>query len=115
MKVLLDTNALMAVAEFKIDLFGELVGNSLFVLSGTLEELEKIKIEQRGKYKRAANLALALIKGRVKIMKSSGPVDDFLVSKSSSYVVLTQDVKLKKKLNKPYMTIRQKKKVVLVK
>ena len=85
------------------------------------EEEENILLLQRGKFKAAAKLALLLLKkkvkeGTVKIIQSKGHVDDVLIKKSNSgSLVLTQDLALKRKLQKPYLTIRQKKKVVLVK
>jgi len=121
-KIILDTNAVMAIAEFKIDLFSELESccdftYDLFVLSGTVKELKKIMEEQRQKFKRAAKLALAIIKAKgIKKIASSGYVDDILVELSKKGdLVLTQDIALKKRLSKPYLTIRQKKRVVLVK
>ena len=118
MKIFLDTNALMAITEFKLDIFSELSDfpYQLQVLSGTIDELEKIKKEQRGKYKRAAQLALSLVKAKkIKIVNSSGNVDHLLVKKSKHNLVLTQDIALKRRLTKPYLTIRQKKKIILVK
>ena len=100
-KIIIDTNAFMAIAEFKIDLFSELenccdFNYDLFVLSGTIKELNKIMEEQRQKYKRAAKLALAIIKakGVIKI-DSSGYVDNVLVMHSKKGdLVLTQDIAL---------------------
>ena len=125
-KVFLDTNALMAISEFKLDIFTETMRVmdfkfQFYVLSGTIEELEKIVLEQRGRFKVAAKLALLLLKkrvteGTIKVLQSEGYVDDILIEKSrSGGLVLTQDMALKRKLQKPYLTIRQKKKVVLVK
>ena len=73
--------------------------------------------EQRGKYKRAAKLALGIIKAKgIKKIAGEGYVDDLLISFSKQgYLVLTQDINLKKRLTKPYLTIRQKKRIVLVK
>ena len=121
-KIIIDTNALMAIAEWKINLLEEIHNVSDFpyqvcVLSGTIVELKKIMEEQRGKFKRGAKLALSLIKALgVKVIVSSGYVDDELVRESEKgAIVLTQDVALKKRLVNPYMTIRQKKMVILVK
>ena len=121
-KIILDTNAVMAIAEFKIDLFSELetacdFTYELFVLSGTIKELNKIMEEQRQKFKRAAKLALAIIKAKgIKKIQSTEYVDDVLVKYSKKgNLVLTQDIALKKRLTKPYLTIRQKKKIMIVK
>ena len=121
-KIILDTNALMAIAEFKIDLFSELESccdftYDLYILEGTIKELKKIMEEQRQKFKRAAKLALAIVKAKgIKKIASSNYVDDVLVNYSKKGdLILTQDIELKKRLTKPYLTIRQKKKVVLIK
>ena len=121
-KIILDTNALMAIAEFKIDIFSELericdFTYDLYILEGTIKELKKIMEEQRQKFKRAAKLALAIVKAKgIKKIASSNYVDDELVELSKKgNLVLTQDIELKKRLTKPYFTIRQKKRVVLVK
>ena len=120
-RIILDTNALMAIDEFKLDVFSAIkIGMDepyeLVVLDGVLDELHKIMIEQKGKYKRSAKLALSILDSKnVKIVESSGNVDDFLVELSEKGdLVLTQDVELKKRLKKPYLTIRQKKKVIFV-
>tara|TARA_Y100000310_G_C20216938_1_gene593942 strand:- start:40 stop:408 length:369 start_codon:yes stop_codon:yes gene_type:complete len=120
-KIILDTNSLMAIAEFKIDIFSELEKACDFnyethTLSGTIDELNKITEEQRGKYKRAAKLALTIIKTKkVKIIKSVGNVDNKLVELSKKgNIILTQDIGLKRRLTKPYLTIRQKKKIVII-
>ena len=121
-RLIIDTNALMAIADFKIDIFSELketcdFNYELFILSGTIDELNKIKEKQRGKYKRAAQLALTILKiKKVKIIKSIGDVDDKLVELSKNKdIILTQDIVLKSKLTRPYLTIRQKKKIIIVK
>ncbi len=120
-KIILDTNVLMAISEFKLDLFTELDNccdfeYKLFVLERTIAELKKIQQEQRGKFKQAAKLVLSIIKvKKIPILKSSGDVDDILVTYSKkNYLILTQDIALKKRLSKPYLTIRQKKKIILI-
>ena len=120
-KIIIDTNVLMAISEFSLDIFSAIdefcdFTYSLYVLEGTKHELEKIKTEQRGKFKMAASLALQILKVKgVDTIPSTGHIDDRLVEFSQKgYLVLTQDVGLKKKLRKPYLTIRQRKKIVLV-
>jgi len=121
-KIILDTNVLMAITEFKIDIFTELericdFKYQLFILSGIVKELEKIIAEQRGKYKLAAKLALQILKAKkVEVLESAGNVDDLLTAYSQNgYLIFTQDVELKKRLTKPYFTIRQKKTVMMMK
>jgi len=123
-KIILDTNALMAIGEFNLDIFTAVkevmdVKYKIYVLDGTLDELHKIMVEQRGKFKRFAKLALSIIDAKkIEVIVSDDAccsVDDVLVDMSKKGdLVLTQDVELKKKLVRPYLTIRQKKKVILV-
>lgn len=113
-KVILDTNALLAVGQFKIDLFRELERICMFkyevcVLDGSVDELDKIVKEQKGKDREAAKLALKLV-SKVKVIKvKEGIVDDLLVEmdRKGDYI-LTQDRELKKRL-KNLIFIRQKK------
>lgn len=112
-KVFLDSNALLAVGQFKIDILAELDRICLFeyevcVLSGSIDELEKIVNEQKGKDKQAAKLGLSFVK-KLNIIKSSGNVDDVLVEKDKegNYIV-TQDRELKNRI-KNLIIIRQKK------
>ncbi len=121
MKIILDTNALMAIAEFRIDIFSELeracdIPYTVYVLEGTVQELEKIQHTQRATFSRAAKLALALLRAKhVPVIREEGNVDDLLVNHShAGDLVLTQDRELKRRLSKPYLTIRQKKMIILV-
>jgi len=111
----------MAISEFKLDLFSALEQCCDFpyspnILQGTLDELRKIALEQRGKFRRAAILALKIIESKnLDVIKKTGNVDDLLADFSKNgYLILTQDIILKRRLQKPYLTIRQKKKVVLI-
>ncbi len=111
----------MAVNLVGIDVFASLkeacnFSYQIFVLEGTIKELEKIMGEQRRKYKDSAKLSLKLLEvKKIKTLPSEGDVDDALVDYSKKgYLVLTQDVELKKRLEKPYLTIRQKKRIILV-
>src|SRR3989338_3065849 len=103
--IILDTNALMNSIQWKIDIFSELervcdFAYQLAVVQGTLTELKKIQMEQRGKFRDAAKLALLLLKKKkVKVLPEEGYVDDVLVKHSQQGdVILTQDKELKKKL-----------------
>lgn len=120
-KILIDTNALMALAEFGIDIFSEIekvcdFKYEILVAEGTIRELQKIQQEQRSKFRRAASLALAILNAKkIKVVPGSGDVDDVLAAKSQQgYMVLTQDKGLKRRLRRPYLTIRQKKRVIVV-
>ena len=120
-KIIIDTNALMAISEFKIDLFRLLEEYcdflyQVYILSGTITELQRIKETQQGKFKRAAKLALDIILAKnIPVISGEGTVDDLLVSYSKKgCIILTMDALLKKRLHKPYLAIRQKKQIILV-
>ncbi len=120
-KVILDTNAVMDLVDFKIDLFSELERVLYFsyqvcVVEGTMKELEEIIKNQRLRFQKAARLGLALLKAKkVKVLPGKGKVDDVLTDYShQGALILTQDRELKKRLTKPFLTIRQKKSVVMV-
>ena len=119
--IIIDTNALMAIDEFGLDIFSALKEAADFqyqtaVLSKTIEELEKIMEDQRLKYKKAAKLALEIIKKKkIQVIESEGNADNTLVEYSKKgYLILTQDQGLKKRLKKPYLTIRQKKMIIII-
>ena len=116
-----DTNALIAIAEYKIDLFENLnricdFPYQIQVLQATLEELEKIKQASLKKSRLVQFINLLLKQKKIEIIPQEGYVDDLLVE--HSYLnnhILTQDNALKKRLKKPYFTIRQQKYIILVK
>lgn len=106
-KILLDTNFLVYIAKYKIDLFSELnricgFTYTLHILSGTLEELERLEFKE-----------LKLIKVYLKdveVIESKNNVDDELVEYSrQGDIIATQDKELKKRLKNSYIIIRQKK------
>lgn len=120
-QVIIDTNAWMAITEFKLDIFAALERDCDFryrvvVLQAIIEELRKIVTEQRSKFRQAALLALGIIETKkIEVLPKQGKVDDLLVEHSKKGdLVLTQDAALKKRLKKPYLTIRQKKKIMMV-
>ena len=120
-RIIIDTNAWMAITEFKLDLFAALERDCDFpyqaaVLQGTIDELRKIVSEQRAKFRQAALLALGRIAAKkVEIIPEQGNVDDWLVKHSKKGdLVLTQDAALKKLLKKPYLTIRQRKRIIVM-
>lgn len=104
----------MAIAEWGIDVFEELAGEEIAVLSGTLVELERIGSSEKGKEQRSARLGLAIVRSKgVRVVASSGHVDDELVRLSKEgWMVLTQDKALKKRLSGRVLVIRQKKRIV---
>jgi rRNA-processing protein FCF1 len=120
-RIIIDTNAWMAITGFKLDIFAALERDVNFsyqivTLQAIIDELEKIVSEQRSRFRQAALLALGIIKvKKILIISEAGNVDDLLVQHSKKGdLVLTQDAALKKRLKKPYLTIRQKKKIMVV-
>lgn len=111
-KVIFDTNMLLAIHQYKIDIFSEVeriadFNYKLCILDKTVDELNKIIKEQKGKDKAAANLALRFL-DRFEIIKTKeGNVDDILVSLSKENVVATQDRELQKRLKSRYIVIKQ--------
>ncbi len=119
--IIIDTNAFIAIGEFHLDIFTAVeqacnFNYTIATLQGTIDELQKIQKEQKGKHKRHAKLALSIIKQKnIKILPRTGHVDDVLVELSKkNKLILTQDIALKRRLQKPYLTIRQKKKIQIV-
>ncbi len=110
MKVLLDTNALMMPEQFGVDIFSELERLGYFeylVPTAVVKELKEIsKFADKGRDKRAANVALGLI-SRCKILDAEGDADDVLVRLASETgaAVLTGDKELKKRLSKRGITV----------
>ena len=107
-KILLDTNFLLAIYQFRIDIFTQIdriltFPYRIFILDRTLEELKKIVKGQKGKNRDAAKIALKLIAiknvGIVKT-KSDKKTDDVIIDLSSKnhYIVATQDKDLKRRL-----------------
>jgi len=124
-KILLDTNFLMIPARFNVDIFSEIerifVANyKLFILDKTIEELDNIIKNQKGKHKAAAKLALKLIEvKKINVLKTTidAHTDDLIVESAvKGYIVATQDMELKRKLrqkNAQIITLRQKKYLVI--
>ena len=107
--IVLDTNIILDVLKFKVDLFEELKRICNFkynikILDKTLKELEN---KPNGK------LALKFIKQKnIKLINTTKRlyVDDLLLQLDKSYIIATNDKDLKRKLkNHPIITLRQKK------
>lgn len=124
-KIYLDTNFLLIPLQFNIDIFEQIKSlcsfpYQLYVLNTTIKELKKIiQSKQKQKDKRSAKVALQLIeKENVEIEESvSDNVDNALVqlSQKENTIIATQDIELKRKLQKPYIILRQKKYLQLIK
>lgn len=115
-RIILDTNFLLAVSQFKVDIFSEIerichFPYELYILDKSIDEINRIINTPKKKDKAAAKLALALIKDRIKILKSEGNfVDDILVSiADDNTIIATQDKELKQRIKTKIITIKQKK------
>jgi rRNA-processing protein FCF1 len=122
-KIVLDTSVLLSIFELKIDLFEEIkkacdFRYELFIVEGTLEELERLINGLLLSKRQAAVFAEKLLQARhVKVLETenNGSVDDQLVD-LDGYIVATADRELKRRLKAKgtrILTIRQKKYVML--
>ena len=108
MKVIPDTNFLMAISQFKIDILTELKPNEIIIIDKTIKELKNLK--EKEKTKMHATIALKLIKGLPILKTKDGKTDDILAELSKEgYIIATQDQGLKRRLKNTYIVIRQKK------
>ena len=107
-KVVVDTNFLMAISQFKIDILAELKPNKIIIIDKTIKELKNLK--EKEKTKMHATIALKLIKGLPILKTKDGKTDDILAELSKEgYIIATQDRGLKRRLKNTYIVIRQKK------
>lgn len=112
----------------KIDIVSEInkaceFNYEFLVLDKSIDELKKISKTGKGKEKRAAKTGLALIRKKgFKVIRTINyekglDVDSILVEEAKKgAIIATQDAGLKKRLKKikvPYITLRQKKYVVI--
>lgn len=106
MKLVLDTNFLVDLARFKIDLveLHDLLEHvELCVFSKTLDELNSLK--SKAKHGKFAKIGLKLVESnRLTILESNSKVDDSLLNLNPNYfIVATNDKKLRDKLKKTRM------------
>ncbi len=115
-KIALDTNMLLAVAQFKVDVFEQirnLFGQAELYVPGQVEE-ELEKIEKKGKTRKTeVGIARELMeKHNVKVVFSEEKdADTALVSLSEKgYWIATNDKELKKRIqNQKVLYLRKKK------
>ena len=123
-KVILDTNFLLIPGQFGVDIFTEIdricqFPYTLYIVDKTLQELESILQNQRGKAKEAVKLALGIIKAKnINTLPSANKsVDDAIVDAATEdMIVATQDAALKQRLKDKaggIITLRQKKYLIL--
>ena len=111
--IIIDTNFLLAISQFKIDIFAEIsrichFPYKLCILDKTMEELNNL--EKKQKTKSHVNIALKLIKDLEVIKTDSDDYVDRLLKKQPDEIIIaTQDMELKKSLkNHTLIVIRQK-------
>jgi hypothetical protein len=122
-QIILDTNFLLAVYQFRIDIFSELervcdFPFELCIIDKTIDELNHIIERQKGKDKEAALFALNLInKKNISIIKTekNTNVDDLILNliKNKDCIVATQDKNLKRKLKGTQVLVIKQKKYLL--
>ena len=130
-KIIIDTNFLVSAIRFKIDLFSGLqricdFKYIIYVVDGTINELEKLAETGKPKDTISAKISLELIKKKkIKITKTPSKNKrvknvDFLILnliKKGNFIVATQDKELKRDIRKkgvPIIVLRQKKYLKLI-
>ena len=123
--ILLDTNFLLIPGEYGVDIFSEIekiadFPYQLAIVDGTVDELDSIIANQRGKYSRAAQLGKDLIKTKnLNMVRSTSEktVDDIIVDlakNDENLIVATQDKELKKCLSNRLIILKQGKYLTFV-
>jgi uncharacterized protein len=130
-KIIIDTNFLVSAIRFNIDIFSEIerISNfnyQIYVVDETISELEKITEKEKLKDRKAAKIALEIIKkGKIKIIKTVSKnkriknVDLLILEliENGSFIVATQDKELKRQIKKkqvPLIVLRQQKYLKMV-
>ena len=123
-KIALDTNFLMIPWQFKVDIFSEFdricnFNYKLYIFEESISELRNIIHKAKGKDKKAAQIALKLIKLKnINIINSEKKdVDSLILENTGEYdYVATQDMALKRELVKKgvsLIVLRSKKHLIL--
>ena len=123
-KIILDTNFLLIPVQFNIDIFTEIdrvcmFPYKLYIVDKTVDELNKIIDEQKGKHKLAAKIALQFLKKKnIGVIKTKeGHVDDLILDVLDKDTILaTQDVIFRRRAVKKgvkVIVLRSKKYLVL--
>jgi rRNA-processing protein FCF1 len=120
LRVVLDTNFLMAPFNLGIDVISELdriisQKYEIIILKGTIEELKGLSKNPSLKVRKAAKLALELAQRYkiVDLIPKNGNMDELIVkfSKKEGYAVATNDQDLRRKLKSegiPTIYVRQR-------
>ncbi len=121
-KAILDTNFILSCAKQKIDFLDEIkfIGLDILIPEEVLKEIEKIRDSGRKlHFRENAELALKILNkgGFKKIRLGTSDVDKGLMNlaeKNKDVIVATLDRQLKRKIKKPKLVIRNKKKLELI-
>ena len=124
-RIIIDTNFLMIPYIFKVDIFSEIhricnFNYKLLIFEKSIDELKNIIERQSGKHKKAAKLALKLIKSKkISLINSENKNVDTLILEnlSNNNIVATQDAALKHRIIEKgfsVITLRQKKYLLLI-
>ncbi|AAR39162.1 NEQ313 [Nanoarchaeum equitans Kin4-M] len=115
MRIILDTNAIMAIFNYGIDII-DLINKKYkaeyYVTKSILNELKAIANDpkRKGRYRRNAKLALQYLKIiNAQILNLDGKTDEILKDLSKDFVILTLDKDLKREIIKKggfYMELR---------
>lgn len=126
-KIFLDTNILMAIGQFRVDIFSRIseacdFAHEFVTVDRVFDELNGIVEGRKGKHRDAAKLALAILSSKhLKTIETSlKKADDALLEAARLHkgIVATQDYGLRARLKAekiPLLTMRQKKYFVLAK
>lgn len=125
-QIILDTNFLLIPSQFNVDIFSEIdriidQQYEIVILASTLDELQNLVKIQRGKNKKAAEIALQLVEHK-KIKTIPNPeryVDAAIleIADPKEHIIATQDQELKQKLiakGIPIITLRKKQHLILL-
>jgi len=121
-KAVLDTNFILTCVKQKIDFLNEIkfMGIRVLIPEEVLKEIRKIRsFGKKLHFRENAKLALKILnkKGFKKIKLGTANVDKGLVNfaeKNKDVIVATLDRELKKKIKKPKLVIRGKKKLKVI-
>lgn len=121
-KAILDTNFILTCVKQKIDFLDEIkfMGIKVLIPEEVLDEVRKImNSKKKLHFREDAKLALKILNknGFKKIKLGTAHVDKGLVNfaeKNKDVIVATLDKELKKKIKKPKLVIRGKKKLEII-
>jgi rRNA-processing protein FCF1 len=122
-RVIIDTNFFLIPEQFRIDIFLEIKRimdepYELCVLDKSIEEMKKIILEQRGKEKTAAKIALKLAERVKKLETTFEGSADYAIDRlaDENTIVCTQDKALRARVKEKkakVILLRQKKYLVM--